>query len=375
MRITRVQVFTYDAAYRDGVYGISGGRAASSQRSLVVRIDTDRGITGWGEICPHGRTYLPSFFEGELAALGVLAPALIGQDPRNLGAVGRIMDHQLLANNPAKAALDSACWDIFGKVVDLPVSELLGGRLTDTLPLFTSLPVAGAETQARHAVDELRAGFRVFQVKVGDDPVEDSDRVRAVVDAVGPNCTVLVDANGGWTLTSALIAANRLADLPVRLEQPCRSMADCAELRAHTNLPLILDESVVTFADLVHARHVVGATGINLKPSRVGGLTKARLMRDAAQALGMTFTVDDTWGSSLATAQIAAVGAGAQPELLTGVTNFATVTTPQLGAGVDQLQGGRSTVPTASGLGVDIDAERFTDALVDTAACIQSPRG
>ncbi|MBV9830636.1 MAG: mandelate racemase/muconate lactonizing enzyme family protein [Marmoricola sp.] len=366
MLITRLQAFTYDAAYSKGDYSMSGGRVSPHQPALVLRIDTDEGLVGWGETCPHGRTYLPSFFEGELAALTVLAPLLIGQDPRNLAAVHEVMDRGLLGSNAAKAVVDFACWDLLGKALEVPAHQLLGGRLHETLPLFTALPVADASEQAALAADELALGVRVFQVKVGDDPIEDSERVRAVVEAVGPESTVLADANGGWDLPSALVAASRLADLPVRLEQPCSSMADCAELRRHTLLPLVLDESVVTLADLVHAKHAAGANGVNIKPSRVGGLLKARQIRDAAQALGMVFNVDDTWGGSLATAQIAAVAAGAAQRSLMGVTSFARFTRPSLGAGADEVVDGRAVVPEGPGLGVEVQPAVLGDALMDT---------
>jgi L-alanine-DL-glutamate epimerase-like enolase superfamily enzyme len=368
VKITRMQVFTYEAAYRKGEYSMSGGRVSPHQPSLVLRIDTDAGLTGWGETCPHGRTYLPSFFEGELAALTVLTPLLLGQDPRNLAAVHYAMDRGLLGNNAAKALVDYACWDLFGKAVGVSASDLLGGQLQDTLPLFTALPVADAAEQSRFAAEELALGVRVFQVKVGDDPIEDAERVRAVVETVGPESTVLADANGGWDLSSALLAAGRLADLPVRLEQPCRSMADCAELRRHTHLPLVLDECVVTLADLMHAKHVAGANGINIKPSRVGGLLKARQLRDAAQGLGMVFNVDDTWGGSLTTAQIAAVAAGAFPDSLMGVTSFVRLTQPSLGTGADEVVDGRSVVPVGPGLGVDVETSVLGEALLDTAA-------
>ena len=368
MKITRIQAFTYPAAYRKGDYSMSGGRVSAYQPSLVVRIDTDDDITGWGETCPHGRTYLPSFFEGELAAVQVLAAELIGHDPVNLAAVNRTMDATLLGSNPAKAVLDYACWDILGQSVGLPASELLGGRLQDTLPLFTALPVADAAEQARFARAELASGVRVFQVKVGDDPFEDAARVRTVVEAVGDGCTVLVDANGGWSLSSALVASARMADLPVRLEQPCRTLDECARLATRTQLPLVLDEAVVTVADLVAGRERVGNTGINLKPSRVGGLTRARTIRDLAVSLGLTMNVDDTWGGSLTSAAIAALAGGVAPESLTAVTNFETITQPSLGPGVAHVSDGRSPVPTGPGLGIEVDQAVLGAALFDTAS-------
>lgn len=361
MRIIGVTAHTYDASYTHGPYTMSRGRVSPSQPSLVVRVDTDAGVTGWAEVCPHGRTYLPSFFEGELAAVAVLAPSILGLDPCNTGRLTAVMDRELLGSNPAKAVLDIACWDIFGKSLGVPAADLLGGRLADTVPLFTALPVDTPERMAAQAERERSTGVRVLQVKVGDDPLLDARRVRGVVEVVGATCTVLADANGGWTVGDALLAAGRLAGLPVHLEQPCRTLGEIAEVSRRTALPIVVDEGVTTMADLVQARQVAGAAGVNLKPSRVGGLTRARALRDAAEALGMRFTVDDTWGGALASAHIAALAATSRPEHLTGVTCFTGFTTPVVASGVGQVADGRLRVPTAPGLGVEVDEALLGD--------------
>lgn len=357
MRIGRVEVYEYDVSWTHGRYGMSGGRdSAGAHPSLVVRVLTDEGVEGWAETCPHGRTYLPSFVEGERAALQVLGEAVLGLDPRNLGALHAAMDTQLLGSAPAKGALDVACWDVLGRSVGLPVSDLLGGRRQASVPLFVAVPTGRAEESVAHAERDLALGVRVFQVKVGDDPTQDVRRVRAVLEAVGPESTVIADANGGWSLGEALVAARALDGSGVRLEQPCATISECAELRRHTALPLVLDESVVTMDDLVRARREAGATGVNLKTSRVGGLTRLRAMRETATGLGMTFTVDDTWGGSLTTAQNAQLAASSDPRSLTATTWFSDWVEPLIATRIPS-ECGRGTVPDAPGLGVEVDVE------------------
>lgn len=363
MLITDITVYTYDAAWVHGAYGMSHGRKSSAQPSLVVRILTDEGLEGWAETCPHGRTYLPSSFETERAALTVLTSAVTGLDPRNLSAVNRAMDQAMLGVNAAKAVIDMACWDIFGRSVGLPVCDLLGGRLQADFPLFVAVPIDTLDTMAGHVERDYADGIRVFQVKVGDEWSGDVARVRAVLEAAGPDCSVIADANGGWNLNSALLAARALDGLPVRLEQPCATVAECAELRRHTSLPLILDECVVTVDDLLLARHTAGAGGINLKPSRVGGLTKARALRDAAQALRMTFTVDDTWGGALTTAQNAHLAASCNPENLTGATCFAEWIQPLVATFTPSGTPGRGAASNAPGLGVTVDVDLLGEPL------------
>ena len=365
MKITKVQAFEYDAAWVHGDFGMSHGRSARSHRSMVVRVVTDEGIEGWAETCPNGRTHLPSFIEGERAALQVLSSAVVGLDPRNLGCVNATMDKVLLGSNAAKGALDIACWDLLGQAVGLPVCELLGGRIQETFPLFVAVPIDSLESMAGHLARDVAAGVRVFQVKVGDEPLADVARVRAVLDAAGPDSTVIADANGGWNLQSALLAARALDGLPVHLEQPCRTIADCAELRKHTSLPMILDECVVTIEDLMLAKFVAGASGLNLKPGRLGGFTRAKAMRDAAQGLGMTFTVDDTWGGALTTAQNAHLAASSQPDSLTGATFFSEWIQPLVATGPRAVAQGSGAAPNVPGLGVTVDLSLLGRPVLD----------
>jgi L-alanine-DL-glutamate epimerase-like enolase superfamily enzyme len=365
MKTTAIQVFEYDAAWVHGDYGMSHGRSARSRRSLVVRVITDDGVEGWAETCPNGRTYLPSFVEGERAALSVLGPALLGVDPCNVGQLNETMDKVLLGSYAAKSAIDVACHDIWGQSVGLPVCDLLGGRMQEDFPLFVAVPVDTVESMAGHVERDFAAGVRVFQVKVGDDAATDVARVRAVLEAAGPECTVIADANGGWTLQSALLAARALDGLPVRLEQPCRTLADCAELRKHTSLPLILDECVVSVEDVILAKFLAGAGAINLKPSRVGGLTRARAIRDTAQGLGMTFTVDDTWGGALTTAQNAHLAASCRSENLTAATFFADWVEPLVATVPTPAPPGRGAAPDRPGLGISVHVDLLGPAVLE----------
>lgn len=368
MLISRVEVYRYTIAWAHGRYGMSGGRDhAEGHASLVVQVLTDDGVEGWAETSPHGRTYLPSFVEAELAALKVLGQAVLGLDPRNLGALNAVMDAELRGGAPAKAALDVACWDLFGHSAGLSVSALLGGRLQETVPLFVAVPTGTLDESVAHAERDLAAGVRVFQVKVGDDPLEDVRRVRAVLEVVGDDCVVIADANGGWQLGEALVAARALEGSHVRLEQPCATISECAELRRHTALPLVLDETVCTMDDLVRARREAGATGVNLKTSRLGGMTRLRALRDAATGLGMTFTVDDTWGGVLTTAQNAHLAASSDPRHLTATTWFADWVEPLVGTVLRSVSG-RGIVPDAPGLGVEVDRSLFGPPVWTTAA-------
>jgi L-alanine-DL-glutamate epimerase-like enolase superfamily enzyme len=354
VKISSIQVFEYELQYTHGDYVMSHGRSSNKQTSLVVHVQTDEGVEGWGETCPHGGTYGPAFLGGERAAIVLLAEEVIGLDPRNLGALNRVMDDLLLGGASAKSAIDVACWDILGKSAGLPIVELLGGRMQEAIRILVPVPIGSPGSMAEFVAREGALGFNLFQIKVGDAPMEDVARVRAVLEVVEPETLVIIDANGGWNLQSALIAVKELNNSPIFLEQPCKTMVDCAELRRHTGLPMVLDECINSLTDLMIAKFSVGADGVNIKPGRVGGLSKAKVLRDAAQGLGMSVTVDETWGGSLATSHIAHLAASTEADRLLAATFFADFTEPHITSGPFSVDG-FGKAPTGHGLGIEVN--------------------
>jgi len=175
MKITSVEVFRYELTYNHGIYVMSHGRAQTNEPSLVVKLGTDEGLVGWAETAPHGGTYLPGFFEGELAALAVLGPCVVGLDPREPGTVQAVMARNLLAGMGAKSAIDTACWDLLGKATGLPVVSLLGGRQQQSFRVWEAVPLGPPEAMADYVRTFLAKGVREFQVKVGNNPYEDAD--------------------------------------------------------------------------------------------------------------------------------------------------------------------------------------------------------
>ncbi|KAF9877172.1 o-succinylbenzoate synthase [Colletotrichum karsti] len=353
MEIQDITVYTYDANYSFGTYTMSGGRSATGQPSIVVRIRTKDGIEGWAETAPLDSNYLPSSFTGELAALKELGPHVLGLDPRSPAAINVVMDRIMMGGTAAKAVIDIACWDILGKAVGLPTSTLLGGCLTESPPAFAVIPVEDPEAAVKQALEEVTKGLTALQLKVGDNPLSDARRVRAIREAVPETVQVWADANAGWNLEQALTFARALGqDVAVQLEQPCRALSDCAEFGRRTGIPVVLDESAVTMADLV-AGHAAGVTGVNIKSSRVGGFTKARAMRDAAVALDVVVVVDDPWGGALTTAQNLQIAASTRPDRLRAVDLFAEWTKPLVAPEVPRMQSnGRVSRTTAPGNGV-----------------------
>jgi L-alanine-DL-glutamate epimerase-like enolase superfamily enzyme len=356
MKIVGIDVYEYRLTYAYGEYVMSGARAATHQTSTLVRLRTDEGVEGWGESCPLGGNYLPMFPGGTQAALRYLAPLLVGKDPRKVTRNHRMMESALRGSNDAKSAIDLACWDLLGKSVGEPVSTLMGGTLRERFPLYEAVPLAPPAEMAAFIAGRKKAGIDCFQVKVGNDPHEDAARVRAAVEAAGDS-RIICDANGGWRLQEATVAVRELADLPIYLEQPCRTTRECARVRRLTTLPMVLDESIVTPADLVDGAEAAEAGSVNLKLSRVGGLTPLRLMRDLAVSLGLTVSLEDTWGGDVVTAAVAHLAATTAAEDMLSASFFNTWTNEHVAVIPPASEGGWGIAPRTPGLGIEVDHE------------------
>ncbi len=364
MRIAQIDVFGYDLHYVHGDYVMSGGRIVRELPSTVVKVTTGDGIVGWGEVCPLGQTYLPGFAEGARAALRELAPALIGVDPCNLALVNHRLDSTLLGHGYAKSPLDTACWDILGKATDQPLSALLGGQRQADYPLYMAVPLASPDAMTQYVRERQAEGIHRFQLKVGADPREDAERVRRVVDVTQEHDLIIADANGGWRLQDAIVAARLLEPLPrVYLEQPCPTFEECVVIRNLTTLPMIYDEIVTDVQSLLRVAQQGGAGGINLKISKVGGLTKARLIRDLAETLGLSLTIEDTWGGDLVTAAVSHVAASTRPDALFTVSFMNDWVKEHIAGYRPRSRNGVGAPYPGPGLGVEVDAQALGQPL------------
>jgi L-alanine-DL-glutamate epimerase-like enolase superfamily enzyme len=199
MKITRILAYRVELPLREGSYKWSGGKSVTVFDSTIVRVETDTGLAGHGEVCPLGPFYLPAYAEGVRAGLRELAPRLLGEDPRQLGRLNRTMDAALKGHPYVKSGIDIACWDILGQATGLPVCELLGGRYGDDVHLYRAISQESPAEMAAKVADYRGDGYHRFQLKVGGDPDIDIERIRAVAARLQPGYRLVADANTGWT--------------------------------------------------------------------------------------------------------------------------------------------------------------------------------
>lgn len=337
-------------------YYMADGKTCATVETVVISVETDVGITGWGEVCPIPH-YLPAYARGVGPALAELEPALIGQNPVGAEAIMARADTWLPGHAYAKSALDIALWDITGKVADLPLYALMGGRRVDDLPLYHSITCVEPEDMARIAREAQAQGMNQFQAKLGasGDWRTDVERLTKVREAVGAGPIVYGDWNCGATSLDASRVGRAVAHLDIMLEQPCATMDDCARVRAATGLPMKLDELAHDTASLLEAHRLGIMDVVALKLSKFGGLSALRRARDLCLHLGAKMCVECTWGSDIATAAALHLAAATEPARVQNVCDLSGYVAPRIAPNAPSRIRGRITPPEGPGLGIDID--------------------
>jgi L-alanine-DL-glutamate epimerase-like enolase superfamily enzyme len=352
MKIQSIRAYQVDLPLHEGSYNWSGGKSVSVFDSTIVRVETDEGITGHGEICPLGPFYLPAFAGGARAGIEHLAPHLLGEDPTQLDKLNRCMDAALKGHPYVKSAIDIACWDILGQVAGQPVCTLLGGRYGDDFLLYRAISQESPEAMASKVSGYRSEGYRRFQLKVGGDVETDIARIKAVAAELQTGDVLVADANTGWLMHEAARVVRGVRDVDVYIEQPCLGWEENLAIRRRTDHPFVLDESIDGIEALLRG-HADGAMDVvNIKIGKLGGLTRARQARDLCVSLGIAMTIEDSWGGDVTTAAIAHLAHSTPTELLFTSTDFNSYVTVKTAEGAPQRVEGRMAASTEPGLGV-----------------------
>jgi L-alanine-DL-glutamate epimerase-like enolase superfamily enzyme len=352
MKIKRVRAYRVDLPLHEGSYKWSGGKSVSVFDSTVIEVETDTGLTGWGEVCPLGPFYLPAYANGVRAGVAELSPHLLGEDPLQLGRLNRRMDAALKGHAYVKSGIDMACWDILGKVTGQPLCILLGGRYGDDFGLYRAISQESPEMMAQRVAAYRSEGYTRFQLKVGGDAATDIERIGAVREMLQPDDRLIADANTGWLMHDALRVVRAVRDVDVYIEQPCLTYEECLSIRRHCDHPFVLDEVIDSIDVLLrgHADHAMDV--VNLKISKLGGLTKTKQARDLCVSLGVAMTLEDSWGGDIITSAIAHLAHSTPPEFLFTATDFNSYVTVSIADGAPQRVHGRMAASVRPGLGI-----------------------
>ena len=365
MKIVRIFAHRVELPLREGTYKWSGGKSVSVFDSTIVGVETDSGLMGYGEVCPLGPFYLPAYAEGVRSGLRELGKHLIGFDPRELSKLNHRMDAALKGHPYVKSGIDIACWDILGQATGLPVCVLMGGRFGESVRLYRAISQESADEMARKVAGYKADGYTRFQLKVGGDPDTDIERIHAVRAMLDPSDRLVADANTGWTQHEAMRVVRAVREVDVYIEQPCLTYEECLAIRRHTDHPFVLDENIDNLDMLLRGKADLAMDVVNLKISKLGGLTKTKQARDLCVSMGIAMTLEDSWGGDITTAAIAHLAHSTPEEYRFTSTDFNSYVTVSTASGAPQRKNGFMAASGEPGLGIRPRFEVLGPRVVD----------
>jgi L-alanine-DL-glutamate epimerase-like enolase superfamily enzyme len=349
VKITAVEVYRKDLPLETPFQHFASGSVRALEE-VYVRLLTDEGVAG------HGDT--PDRVAAEI--LQHLGPRLVGRDPRDWHALLADLDRAVVGAHGARSALDIALHDLMGQLYRLPVFEILGGAVRDSLPSNQSIFYGPPDTAARQAAAYVAEGFRFLKIRAGLRPFQrDVDRIRAVREAIGPDVSLAIDLNMAWTAREAVTHLRRLAPFDLAyVEQPVdyRDLSGLRHVTQHTDIPIMADESVQSLDDvLVLARDRV-VDLLHLKLIKLGGIVGLWRAAAIAETAGLELMIGQTNEGGLATAAAAHCGLAVKARYLELYGSQGLVEDPASGFA---LRGGVATITEGPGLGVTLDVSRL----------------
>ena len=274
--------------------------------SVIVKIETDEGIVGYGEGVADehvtGETW-----EGIYQVLkNTLGPAMLGQNPMEIEKIHDLMNKAIYGAPTAKAALDIACFDIMGKKLQQPVFQLIGGRFHDEFPITHVLSIADPEEMADEAALMMKKGYQSFKMKVGTNVRQDIKRIQAVRERVGEDIAIRIDVNQGWkNSATTLVALNQLSDCQLDwVEQPvvADDIDGMAEIKSKIAVPLMIDEGIKGNREMLEIIQKRAADKVNIKLMKCGGIYPAVKLAHQAELAGIDCQVGSMVESSVGSA-------------------------------------------------------------------------
>ena len=322
---------------------------------MLVRIRTDSGLVGIGEACPFppitGETQATN-----IAAAKAIRDMLIGKDPLAIDDILRLIGPIVHSNPSTVAAYDMACFDILGQAAGLPLFRLLGGNKST----FESDITTGIDTPAAMAANakgHADMGYKTLKVKIGLDPDQDFERLRAVREAIGDAIALRIDANQGYTVPQAIYALKKIDRLRIQFaEQPVLA-SDTNGLRAvreESPIPIMADEALFGPADAVKLIRAEACDFMNIKIMKAGGILNSVRIAHIADAANMRCMVGCMLETRIALTAAAHVVASQANIVYADLDGNAEHTIDPVVGGMT-TKAGIVTMPEKPGLGCDID--------------------
>ncbi len=352
MKITRLNLW-YVPLTSHEAYHMAEGKSCTTVESVILKIDTDTGLCGWGEVCPIPH-YLPAYARGIVPAVKELSPILLGAELVGVEALMAKIDAYLIGHAYAKSLIDIALWDLTAKQANLPLYMFLGGRQNESLPLYHSVTCIEPQIMVEHARKAYETGIRQIQVKLGADQNwrKDVERLTKIREAMPADVLVYGDWNCGADKLTAIRVGRAVRHLDIMLEQPCETIEQCADVRNATGLAMKFDENAHDIPSLLKASQLGCMDAVAIKTSKFGGISRVRRARDLCVELGVKLCIEDTWGSDIATAAALHLATATPAKFILNVCDLSHYVSPRLDEAAPTRHQGRITPPQGIGLGV-----------------------
>jgi muconate cycloisomerase len=352
---------------------IYGGAAGFLEdcRTLIIRVETDNGIEGWGEATQGrpGNTY-ETLETMDIMVRKYFAPVLVGMDLEETGSVINKL-HATRSGHPiTKAGVEIALYDALGKHFRVPLYRLLGGPFRKEIELVGGLGMdLTAETIGAKARQLKEQGYRAFKLKIGDkDLTKDIARVRAVRAAVGDDATIRVDGNASYSFVDAREILNALSQYRLAdAEQPLArgDLKSLAELRRAVGVPIAAQESVSSAEDVLAVLEARAADLLKIKLTHIGGFQRALQVAAVMGAKGLPVVVGQ--GSactpllSAAEMHLHAALPNAQPG--GEMTGFLRLGDQDIFSGI-RVTRSKAVLTDVAGLGIEVNMKNLARAAI-----------
>ncbi|MGD0234690.1 MAG: mandelate racemase/muconate lactonizing enzyme family protein [Syntrophorhabdales bacterium] len=297
MKINRVEIIPVDIPYKIPFRVSYGGVTSGSQ--IIFRIMTDEGIDGVGSSIGFGKIGLTR--EGAMAHMKSIASGLLlGQDPLNTEAILSRLDVLLPGNWRIKAHIDYALYDLKGKILNVPVYQLLGGLCREKIPLEWILMMDEPEAQAKLATECINAGFHSIKMHVGGDPKLAVRRFKTVREAVGPDIPISIDmasvagSVSHWNAHDALRLIEELDKYDLHYaEQPVTTndIDGFKAIKSRTNVPLAADASADSVNEVYSMIKQEAADIFHALMGRIGGIRKTLTYTNLVDAANLDYAI------------------------------------------------------------------------------------
>lgn len=340
---------------------IMAGEEVGRADNVLVRIEADNGVVGWGEAA-SAPLMTGDTLESIVSAVNYLSSALRGRDPADISGALAAMDGRLYGNFGAKAAIEIALHDLSGRLTGKPVHALLGQIKRSRMPLLTVIGGGDNDGDLRDAQKKKATGFTAYKIKVGiDTPEKDAARTRAICKVLGSGMLISADANQGYNTEQALNYVRAVKGFGLDFfEQPVAAdnLSGMAKVAAATDIAVGADEGIHSLEDIKRHHELNAARGVSLKAIKLGGLTALVEAGRLCAQLDMRVNISCKTGESSIACAAALHGASVLPDIAWALTLTHTGLAEDISAAPIPIGNGHVDVLRRPGLGVDVDEDR-----------------